>query len=468
MRKKIQALFSCIRVGPCLTLACLALWHAPMAQAQLLVYEGFDYSANAPFPNPTNGTLNGGFGWDDGWTTQQFVDGDPNAPGNSSQSIVPDGLTYTDSQGNQLQTTGGTFNITGPYWNTQIAATQRDIDLSPTGPAGAAGLLNSVGSLGKYGTTIWMSVLLEGRDQELFLGRGSAGGIGSRDLNISGRNRGLGLGRPTALKLDGTTGHPSDPAFTEEPNETYGFARSDDNVVRSAGFGEASIFVASGVPAGITNIEDIPNSEVGQTAVKVFMVLKLDFFDGFDEFAKIDFNVPDLCGPDGAPCGTNISAWINPDLDADLVNDPLGPKAGTNFANEFNMWEISLTQISLFGNANLMLDEFRIGATYADVAPIDASPGQDGDFDGDLDVDGADFLRWQRDMGDATNLALWETNYGTTAGAAVTSVVPEPSALVLVGMALAGFARLRCKEWSKHSNACHSGCRHSVRFFAAA
>jgi len=58
-----------------------------------------------------------------------------------------------------------------------------------------------------------------------------------------------------------------------------------------------------------------------------------------------------------------------------------------------------------------------------------------GDFDNDADVDGADFLVWQRDLGDAGNLADWEGNFGTTSPLVAISAVPEPSALVLLGLA---------------------------------
>ena len=64
--------------------------------------------------------------------------------------------------------------------------------------------------------------------------------------------------------------------------------------------------------------------------------------------------------------------------------------------------------------------------------------GVPGDFDGDLDVDGDDFLFWQRNVGDAPNLALWQANYGTGGLAAGVQAVPEPSSVVL----LAGFAGL--------------------------
>jgi len=71
----------------------------------------------------------------------------------------------------------------------------------------------------------------------------------------------------------------------------------------------------------------------------------------------------------------------------------------------------------------------------------------DGDFDADTDVDGADFLKWQRgESGNplsASDLATWEANFGATGvgplsvlGASV-DTVPEPSTSLLI---LAGLA----------------------------
>jgi hypothetical protein len=62
-----------------------------------------------------------------------------------------------------------------------------------------------------------------------------------------------------------------------------------------------------------------------------------------------------------------------------------------------------------------------------------------GDFDHDGDVDGEDYLEWQRGLGtiyDANDLADWEANYGSVAGLPITAgtSVPEPSALVLSGL----------------------------------
>jgi hypothetical protein len=59
-----------------------------------------------------------------------------------------------------------------------------------------------------------------------------------------------------------------------------------------------------------------------------------------------------------------------------------------------------------------------------------------GDFDEDGDVDGHDFLKWQR--GESPNalspadLADWQTNYNGGALSAVSAAVPEPSSTLLV------------------------------------
>ncbi|MEM8945903.1 MAG: autotransporter-associated beta strand repeat-containing protein [Planctomycetota bacterium] len=62
---------------------------------------------------------------------------------------------------------------------------------------------------------------------------------------------------------------------------------------------------------------------------------------------------------------------------------------------------------------------------------------QPGDFDGDGDVDGNDFLTWQRTDGTSAGLTAWQNNYGSgvgTVGAANAAAIPEPTTLVLLAM----------------------------------
>ncbi len=73
--------------------------------------------------------------------------------------------------------------------------------------------------------------------------------------------------------------------------------------------------------------------------------------------------------------------------------------------------------------------------SLGDVSISYVLPTQPGDFDSDSDVDGDDFLAWQRDT-NVGNLADWQTNYGNNSTLASSTAVPEPSslALLLVGL----------------------------------
>ncbi len=58
-----------------------------------------------------------------------------------------------------------------------------------------------------------------------------------------------------------------------------------------------------------------------------------------------------------------------------------------------------------------------------------------GDFDGDGDVDGRDFLVWQRNPS-VGNLADWQLNYGMSTLTATSTAVPEPGAWLLAVVAI--------------------------------
>jgi autotransporter-associated beta strand protein len=75
-----------------------------------------------------------------------------------------------------------------------------------------------------------------------------------------------------------------------------------------------------------------------------------------------------------------------------------------------------------------------------------------GDFDFDGDVDGNDFLRWQRGQspnnGSAGDLAIWRGNFGQHLAAAASAAVPEPAS---AGMAVGGLLMLAAAHRRKPS-----------------
>ena len=65
-----------------------------------------------------------------------------------------------------------------------------------------------------------------------------------------------------------------------------------------------------------------------------------------------------------------------------------------------------------------------------------------GDFDGDGDVDGQDFLDWQRNDGTALGLTDWQDNYANGSLSSITTV-PEPTCLASLVMIVAMYGMFR-------------------------
>jgi hypothetical protein len=98
------------------------------------------------------------------------------------------------------------------------------------------------------------------------------------------------------------------------------------------------------------------------------------------------------------------------------------------------------------------LDEVRLydeALTESEIKDLMGPTTMPGDFDGDDDVDGNDFLWWQRgelsDPPSASDLTIWEENFGAVgaASSAATSAVPEPSTVVLLALGFVGLLASR-------------------------
>ncbi len=116
-----------------------------------------------------------------------------------------------------------------------------------------------------------------------------------------------------------------------------------------------------------------------------------------------------------------------------------GSIGGTSFLNPADF-----TLAPLASGLSWDLD---VGATSV-VLKVLGSIALPGDFDSDQDVDGADFLQWQRNFGtpgyDAASLADWKANFGATAAvSAAAAAIPEPHTALLGALAFGAVAAWR-------------------------
>ena len=109
-----------------------------------------------------------------------------------------------------------------------------------------------------------------------------------------------------------------------------------------------------------------------------------------------------------------------------MISDGMGGMIPDGISSD--SWDYFAIRATGFDDLDYLIDNFK-------VETFSSTPSAD--FDADGDVDGRDFLVWQRGAapGGATpaNLALWQSQYGTPS-TAVLGAVPEPSSLLLLSL----------------------------------
>ncbi|WP_145058573.1 hypothetical protein [Adhaeretor mobilis] len=270
------------------------------------------------------------------------------------------------------------------------------------------------------------------------------------DVTVTGDFNKSGLG---LLELIGPTTASGGAAFTQGKTDLYGSLDATDHVIVSGG-GELEMFPGASLTTPLLEIVgDKARFTMSGGDLQAGAVIGNLFLEGgtFSPAAaletSIDGNLTLFSGSELALdiSGTGAGQFDQLDVSGDLLitgdldlaigaytpapgdEIPIGLVDGTLAGQFAGLGEGDVAATA--GNVDL-----RISYTAGDGNDISLLAVLQGDFDRDNDVDGFDFLFWQRDPSVGL-LSDWESNYGITASVAVAAVVPEPSVILMAATA---------------------------------
>jgi len=156
------------------------------------------------------------------------------------------------------------------------------------------------------------------------------------------------------------------------------------------------------------------------------------------------------------PLGGTIAELVNSNVDSQFLAGNGFDSTTADIQNKLGAATIVKFQVTQVGpgdfDGNLVVDgndfllwqrDPSIGSLADWEANYGTTPIQPGDFDGNGEVNGFDFLNWQRDPS-VGSLADWEANYGTVATLSASSAaVPEPTTLMMLLIGILAL-QIRC------------------------
>jgi cytoskeletal protein CcmA (bactofilin family) len=143
------------------------------------------------------------------------------------------------------------------------------------------------------------------------------------------------------------------------------------------------------------------------------------------------------------------SAFLDGTLDVDLA-EPFQPSAGETYTivDALNFGAGSFNNVAngerlfVIGSRGSFLVNYGLGSPFdpSQVVLTDFQPAATGDFDGDGDADGSDFLIWQQGGShnplSAADLDAWKAHFGSPPASVAAAAVPEPGGMGMVAAAL--------------------------------
>ena len=323
-------------------IALSALLSQQTANAALLAYEGFDYTAGN-----LDTTKNGGIGWAQAWQPTTVS-------GNlANQQVFSTGFNYTDGLGNALTVSGGRAHVTGDGGATgdNIGGVGTGTSVTPT-----RGFNFNRGANGLTETT-WMSFI----SLRTGLPQGSAGQppVGAPPNDYL-------YGRAASAQLFYNSA-----SSTTAGSEMFAIGRATQSSETTAAASLLQNDTWGILQQGNANATKVSTINFAAGAAD-FMLMRIDHLPGINAVSGLLTNAD------------TIRIWINPNLDVAPAD---GAADITLNANDFNPTlainrDLIFNRFRIFGGGtnavvgygSIELDEIRIGGGFADVTPYTSVP----------------------------------------------------------------------------------------------